>query len=105
MTAQPRRNRDREPGPAAYLRPASGPPPPDDDIAACTANRAGRDAHGGRLACSGGEAARLTGPSRELPHDQMRRGDLADVKAGRRCLIARRHLQQFSAPRPEAATR
>ena len=94
MTAQPRRHRDREPGPAAFLRRASGPPP-DDDIAAGTASRAGRDAHGGRLACSAGEAARLTGPSRDLLHGQMRRGDLADVKAGRRRLITRRHLQQF----------
>ena len=104
MTAQSRRHRDREPGPAASLRRASGPPP-DDDITACTASRAGRDAHGGRLAYSAGEAARLTGPSRELLHDQMRRGDLAYAKAGRRCLIARRHLQQFSASLPEAATR
>jgi hypothetical protein len=35
----------------------------------------------------------------------MRLGDLAYVKVGRRCLIARRHLQQFSASLPEAATR
>jgi hypothetical protein len=35
----------------------------------------------------------------------MRRGNLAYVKAGRRCLIARRHLQQSSASLPEAATR
>ena len=104
MTAQPRRHRDREPGPAAYLRRASGPPP-DDDIAACTANRAGRDAHGGRLAYSTDEVARLTGPSRELPYGRMRLGDLAYVKVGRRCLIARRHLQQFSVSLPEAATR
>ena len=104
MTAQPPRHRDGEPGPAAYLGRASGPPP-DDDIAACTASRAGRDAYGGRLACCADEAALLTGPSRKLPYGQMRRGDLADVKAGRRCLIARRHLQQFSASLPEAATR
>ena len=103
MTAQPRRHRDRQPGPAAYLRRASGPPP-DDDITACTASRARRDAHGGRLAYSADEAARPTGPSRELLHGQMRRGDLAYVKAGRRCLITRRHLQQFSASLPEAAT-
>jgi hypothetical protein len=35
----------------------------------------------------------------------MRRGDLAYVKVGRRCLITRRHLQQFSASLPGAATR
>jgi hypothetical protein len=104
MTAQSRRHRDREPGPAAYLGRASGPPP-DDDITAGTASRACRDAHGGRLACSAGEAARLTGPSRELLHGQMRRGDLAYAMVGRRCLTARRHLQQFSASLPEAATR
>ena len=95
MTAQSRRHRDREPGPAAFLRRASGPPPPDDDIAAGTANRAGRGAHGGRLAYSADEAARLTGPARDLLHGQMRLGDLACAKAGRRCLITRRHLQHF----------
>ncbi len=104
MTAQPRRHRDQAPGPAAFLRRASGPPPPDD-IAAGTASRAGRDVHGGRLACSADEAARLTGPSRDLPYGQMCRGDLAYAMVGRRCLIARRHLQQFSASLPEAANR
>jgi hypothetical protein len=94
MTAQPRWHRDRDPEPAAFLRRASGPLP-DDDITAGTASRAGRDAHGGRLACSADEAALLTGPSRDLLHGQMRRGNLACAKAGRRCLIARRHLQQF----------
>jgi hypothetical protein len=95
MTAQPRRHRDREPGPAASLRRASGPPPPDDDIAAATASRAGWDAYGGWLACSADEAARLTGPSRDLLYGQMCRGDLARAKTGRRCLITRRHLQHF----------
>jgi hypothetical protein len=95
MTAQPRKHRDREPGPVDSPRRTAGPPPPDDDIAAGTASRAGRDAHGGRLACSADEAARLTGPSRDLPYGQLRVGDLAYVKAGRRCLITRRHLQQF----------
>jgi hypothetical protein len=104
MTAQPRRHRDREPGPAAFLGRASGPPRRDDDIAAGTASRAGRDAHGGRLAYSD-EAARLTVPSRELLYGQMCRGDLACAKAGRQCLIARRHLQQFSASFPGAAIR
>jgi hypothetical protein len=51
--------------------------------------------HGGRLACSADEAALLTGPSRDLLYGQMCRGDLACAKAGRRCLITRRHLQQF----------
>src|SRR6266568_4219259 len=104
MTAQPRRHRDREPGPATFLRCTSGPSP-DDDIAACTASRAGRDVYGGRLAYSADEVARLTGPSRELLYGQMCLGDLAYVKVGRRCLIACRHLQQFSASFPGAATR
>ena len=94
MTAQPRRHRDREPGPADVPRRTSGPPPPDDDIAAA-ASRAGQDAHGGRLAYSVDEAARLTGLSRDLLYDQMRRGNLASVKVGRRRLITRQHLQQF----------
>ena len=94
MTAQPRRHRDREPGPAGVPRRASGPAPPDDDIAAA-ASRAGQDAHGGRLAYSVDEAARLTGLSRDLLYDEMRRGNLAYVKVGRRRLITRQHLQQF----------
>jgi hypothetical protein len=95
MTAQPRKHRDREPGLAAFLGRASGPPPPDDDIAAGTASRADRDAHGGPLAYSADEAALLTGPSRDLLYGQMCLGDLAYVKVGRRCPITRRHLQQF----------
>ena len=95
MTAQPRKHRDREPGPADSPRRTAGPPPPEGDIAAGTASRAGRDSHGGRLACSADEAARLTGPSRDLLYGQMRLGDLAHVKVGRRRLITRQHLQQF----------
>jgi hypothetical protein len=41
----------------------------------------------GRLACCVGEAARLTGLSRDLLGDQMRRGNLACITAGRRRLI------------------
>ena len=95
MTAQPRKHRDREPGPADLPRRTSGPPPPEDDIAAATASRAGRDSHGGWLAYSVGEVARLTGPSHDLPYDQMRLGNLAYVKVGRRCLMTCQHLQQF----------
>ena len=50
---------------------------------------------GERLAYSVDEAARLTGLSRDLLYDQMRRGNLAYVKVGRRRLITRQHLQQF----------
>jgi excisionase family DNA binding protein len=95
MTAQPRRQRNREPGPADLPRNASGPPLPEDDIAAATTSRISRDSHGERLAYSVDEAARLTGLSRDLPYDQIRLGNLAYVKVGRQCLIIRQHLQQF----------
>ena len=48
-----------------------------------------------RLAYSVDEAARLTGLSRDLLYDEMRRGNLAYIKVGRRRLITRHHLQQF----------
>jgi excisionase family DNA binding protein len=47
-----------------------------------------------RLAYSVDEAARLTGLSRDLLYDQMRRGHLAYRKVGSR-LITRQHLEQF----------
>ena len=95
MTARPRRHRGWEPGPAAFLRRASGPPPPpDDDIAAGTPSRAGPDSHS-ELVSSVDEATRLTGPSRSLLHEQMRLGDLARLTDGRRQLITRQHLPQF----------
>ena len=56
---------------------------------------ASQDPHSGRLAYPVDEAARLTGLSRDLLYDQMRRGDLADVKVGRGRLITRQHLRQF----------
>jgi excisionase family DNA binding protein len=68
--------------------------PPDDDSTAA-AGRSGQDPRSGRLACSVNEAARLTGRSRDLLYDEMRRGDLASVKVGRRRLITRQHLRQF----------
>jgi excisionase family DNA binding protein len=51
--------------------------------------------HGGRLAYSADEAARLTGPSRDLLYEELRCCNLAYVKVRRRCLITRQHLQQF----------
>jgi excisionase family DNA binding protein len=48
-----------------------------------------------RLAYSIDEAARLTGLSRDLLYDEMRRGNLPYLKVGRRRLITRHHLQQF----------
>ena len=68
--------------------------PPDDDSTAA-ADRSGQDPRSGRLAYSVNEAARLTGLSRDLLYDEMRRGNLAYVKVGRRRLITRQHLQQF----------
>jgi excisionase family DNA binding protein len=48
-----------------------------------------------RLAYSIDEAARLTGLSRDLLYDEMRRGNLASRKVGRRRLITHHHLEQF----------
>jgi hypothetical protein len=95
MTAQPRKHRDREPGPASSPRRTSGPPPPGDDIAASSASRADRDSRRGRLAYSADKAVRLTVLSRDLLYDQMRRGNLAYADIGRRCLITRQHLDQL----------
>ena len=53
------------------------------------------DLPGDRLAYSVDEAARLTGLSRDLLYDEMRRGKLSYRKVGRRRLITRHHLQQF----------
>ena len=57
-----------------------------------------------RLAYSVDEVARLTGLSRDLLYDEMRRGNLAYIKVGRRRLITRQHLDRFlnAAPAREA---
>ena len=94
MTARPRRHHDRKAGPAGSPRHATQQVPPGDDSAA-VADRPGQDPHSGRLAYSVDEAARLTGLSRDLLYDEMRRGNLAYVKVGRRRLITRQHLNQF----------
>ena len=91
MTTRPRRQDGRKPGPAAQPRPTSDSAPPGDT----TTDQAGQDPPGGRLAYSVDEAARMTGLSRDLLYDEMRRGNLAYVKVGRRRLITRQHLQQF----------
>jgi excisionase family DNA binding protein len=59
------------------------------------ANQENPDPAAERLAYSVDEAARLTGLSRDLLYDQMRRGNLRYVKIGRRRLIARQYLEQF----------
>ena len=56
-----------------------------------------RNALAERLAYSPDEAADLLGISRELVHDLLRTGQLGSVKAGRRRLIGKRHLEEFLA--------
>jgi excisionase family DNA binding protein len=86
------------------LRPGRGPASPDPDRVvplaarspvATGAGRPGPDPAAERLAYSIEEAARLTGLSRDLLYDEMRRGNLTYLKVGRRRLITRHHLQQF----------
>ena len=48
-----------------------------------------------RLAYSIDEVAGLTGLSRDLLYDEMRRGHLSYVKIGRRRVITHEHLHQF----------
>jgi hypothetical protein len=50
-----------------------------------------------RLAYFVDEATRLTGLSRDLLYDEMRRGNLAYLKIGRRRPITRQHPKQFLA--------
>jgi excisionase family DNA binding protein len=56
-----------------------------------------RNAFAERLAFSPDEAAELLGISRELVHDLLRTGQLGSVKAGRRRLIGKHHLEEFLA--------
>ena len=93
MTARPRWHPDRKPDPAVPSRSGSDRVSPDRDVAA--ADHPGQDMSGGRLAYSVDEAALLTGLSRDLLYDEMRRGNLTYVKVGRRRLITRQHLNQF----------
>jgi len=51
----------------------------------------------GRLAYSPDEAAELLGISRELIHDLLRTRQLGSVRAGRRRLISKRHLEELLA--------
>jgi excisionase family DNA binding protein len=54
-----------------------------------------RSAFAERLAYSPDEAAELLGISTELVHDLLRTGQLGSVKAGRRRLIGKHHLEAF----------
>ena len=83
----------RNPATARAPVTAEAPPSPEAIVAdsAPTAER---------LAYSVDEAARLTGLSRDLLYDEMRRGHLDYLKVGRRRLITRQHLEQFLAITP-----
>ena len=94
MTTRPSRHQDQKSEPADVPPRTSGSVPPGGDTTAA-ASQAGQDPPSGRLAYSVGEAARLTGLFRDLLYDEMRRGNLAYVKVGRRRLITRQHLSQF----------
>jgi len=79
--------------------PARKPEPAATSDAGALGAVAGRQpetsAPAGRLAYSVDEAARLTGLSRDLLYDEMRRGHLGYLKVGRRRLITRQHLEEF----------
>ena len=94
MTTRPRRHHDRKPEPADVPRRTPDPEPAGDNTTAA-ASQAGQDPPSGRLAYSVDEAARLTGLSRDLLYDEMRRGNLTYVKIGRRRVITRQHLREF----------
>jgi excisionase family DNA binding protein len=78
---------------APHLRPERVPEP--SDPGSSVPGPPAPDPPAERLAYSVDEAARLTGLSRDLLYDEMRRGNLPYVKVGRRRLITRQHLQQF----------
>jgi len=61
-----------------------------------------RNALADRLAYSPDEAAELLGISTELVHDLLRTGQLGSVKAGRRRLIGKHHLEEFLAREQKA---
>ena len=78
---------------ASRPRPGRAPEPPDPGSR--LPGQPAPDPPAERLAYSVDEAARLTGLSRDLLYDEMRRGNLPYLKVGRRRLITRQHLQQF----------
>jgi len=55
------------------------------------------DSRAERLAYSVAEAAFITGLSRDLLYDQMRTGNLAYLKVGRRRIITRQQIEAFLA--------
>ena len=79
---------------SAHHPPRRGDPKPPDPVSGIP-GQPEPDPPAERLAYSVDEAARLTGLSRDLLYDEMRRGNLSFIKVGRRRLITRQHLQQF----------
>ena len=71
-----------------------------DELLAIIREMSGRNAFAERLAYSPDEAAELLGISTELVHDLLRTGQLGSVKAGRRRLIGKHHLEAFLAREP-----
>jgi excisionase family DNA binding protein len=76
-------------------RPSNSPRVTTMSLASAETGEPGPSPAAERLAYSVAEAARLTGLSRDLLYDEMRRGNLEYVKVGRRRVITRQHLQQF----------
>ena len=68
-----------------------------DELHTIMREMSGRNAFADRLAYSPDEAAELLGISTELVHDLLRAGQLGSVKAGRRRLIGKHHLEEFLA--------
>ena len=68
-----------------------------DELLAIIREMSGRNAFAERLAYSPDETAELLGISTELVHDLLRTGQLGSVKAGRRRLIGKHHLEEFLA--------
>jgi excisionase family DNA binding protein len=68
-----------------------------DELLTIMRQMSGRNAFADRLAYSPDEAAELLGISTELVHDLLRTGQLGSVKAGRRRLIGKHHLEEFLA--------
>jgi excisionase family DNA binding protein len=78
---QPRLPDSRRPAPISSTRSETGQPGPSHAAE--------------RLAYSVDEVAHLTGLSRDLLYDEMRRGNLSYVKIGRRRVITHEHIRQF----------
>jgi len=73
-----------------------------DELLTIMREMSGRNAFADRLAYSPDEAAELLGISTELVHDLLRTGQLGSVKAGRRRLIGKHHLEEFLAREQKA---